>query len=88
VVAEILTPDRKWLNLIRQGKDYEAMMYYRSKSDGNFKSENMDGKTVFEHTLHKALLGEVDPRHCERFDSFDRFEIMNDADRAETAAYT
>ncbi|PQJ26117.1 hypothetical protein BSZ31_15345 [Limnobacter sp. SAORIC-690] len=88
VVAEILTPDRKWLNLIRQGKDYEAMMYYRSKSDGNFKSENMDGKTVFEHTLFKALQGDVDPRHCERFDSFDRFEIMNDADRAETAAYT
>lgn len=76
VVAEILTPDRKWLNLIRQSKDYEAMMYYRSKSDRDFESPNMTGKTVFEHAIYKALTGDIDPRNCERFDSFERFEIM------------
>lgn len=75
VVAEILDPDRNWLDLIRDKKDYEALVYYRSKSDGNFYSDDMTGKTVFEHTLLKAIQGMVDPRQCERFDSLQRFEI-------------
>ena len=36
---------------------------------------DMKGKTIFEHTLYKALRGWVDPRQCERFDGFRRFEI-------------
>lgn len=75
VVAEILDPDRTWLDLIREKRDYEALVYYRTQSDGDFYSENMKGKTVFEHTLYKALLGIVDPRQCERFDTFEKFEI-------------
>jgi type II secretory ATPase GspE/PulE/Tfp pilus assembly ATPase PilB-like protein len=87
VVAEILTPDRRWLNLIRQSKDFEGLMYYRSQSDGDFKSPNMDGKTVFEHCLFKAIHGEVDPRNCERFDSFARFEIKTARDRENAALH-
>lgn len=76
VVAEMLIPDKEWLRLIREGKDAEAVSYYRSFSDGQFNSSNMNGKTVFEHTLYKALNQMVDPRQCERFDLFDRFEVL------------
>lgn len=76
VVAEMWQPDRQWLQLVRAGDDYGALMHYRSFSDRDFRSANMDGKTVFEHTLWKALQGQVDPRECEEFDSFERFEIM------------
>ena len=88
VVAEILTPDRSWLNLIRGSMDYEAMMYYRSKSDGSFTTPDMNGKTVFEHALYKSFTGLIDPRNCERFDSFERFEILNDKDRGALDRHT
>ena len=42
---------------------------------------DMNGKTVFEHALYKSYIGLIDPRNCERFDSFERFEILNDKDR-------
>lgn len=76
VVAEMMLPDRRWLELTRAKKDYEAIDYYRSFSDRNFRSDNMDGKTIFEHTLYKALHGNVDPRQCEAFDSFELFQII------------
>lgn len=75
VVAEMTIPDRPWLALTREFKDYEAMVHYRSFSDGRFDTENMTGKTCFEHTLYKSFIGLVDLRQCERFDSFKRFEI-------------
>lgn len=76
VVAEMLIPDQTWLDLTRAGRDHDAMLHYRSKSDGDYESENMDGKTVFEHTLYKVLKGNVDPRQCERFASLARYEII------------
>jgi type II secretory ATPase GspE/PulE/Tfp pilus assembly ATPase PilB-like protein len=76
VVAELWQPDRRWLQLVRENDDYGALLHYRSHSDGDFCSENMHGKTVFEHTLHKALNGLVDPRACEEFDTFERFEVL------------
>lgn len=75
VVAEMTMPDRRWLELTRVSKDYEAMVYYRSQGDSKFDSPDMTGKTVFEHTLYKAFTGLVDPTQCSRFDSFKRFEI-------------
>jgi len=81
VVAEMLIPDRRWLDLTRQLKDYEAMVHYRSASDGRFDTENMTGKTCFEHTLYKAHIGLVDPRQCERFDTFKRFELRPSENR-------
>jgi general secretion pathway protein E len=75
VVAEMTIPDRRWLEYTREGKDYEAMVYYRQASDKRFDTDDMTGKTVFEHTLYKVLQGGVDPRQCERFDSFKRFEL-------------
>ena len=79
LVAEMLRPDRTWLRLVREKDDDGALMHFRSLSDGNLLSPDMTGKTVFEHTLWKALQGEVDVRNCEEFDSFARFEVMHKA---------
>lgn len=76
VVAEMVIPDRKWLEYTRDGKDYEAMIHYRQMSDKRFDTDNMNGKTIFEHTLSKAFKSEVDPRQCERFDNFKRFDTL------------
>ncbi len=77
VVAEVYSPDSNWLTMIRNAKDYDAMRYFRSKSNHVYDSPDMTGKTVFEHALYKSLMGIVDPRVCERFDSFARFETMH-----------
>lgn len=73
VVAEMLMPDEDWLKPIREGRDVDAVTAYRNASDGDLTSANMDGKTVFEHTLFKAFTGLVDARQCSRFDNFGRF---------------
>lgn len=73
VVAEMMMPDEPWLDLIRVGEDAKALRLWRLTSDGNLESENMDGKTVFEHALWKAMQGQIDVRQCERFQSFYRF---------------
>lgn len=74
VVAELFVPDRDWLNLIRERKDQEAIDYYRAFSDRNLASQNMMGKTVFEHAVSKAMRGIIDPRICARFENFDLYE--------------
>lgn len=86
LVAEMLQPDRAWLERVRTGDDDAAMLHYRSRSDRNPRSANMSGKTVFEHTLWKALQGWVDPRACNEFDSFEQFEVSPPADILEAAA--
>lgn len=73
VVAEIYQPDEHWLDLVREGNDADALDWYRSHSDGDLHSPNMDGKTVFEHTLYKALNGQVDARQCSRFEAWHTF---------------
>jgi general secretion pathway protein E len=76
IVAEMLRPDRAWLRHVRDNDDDAAVMHFRSFSDRDFSSPDMTGKTVFEHTLWKALQGEIDVRNCEEFDSFSRFEVL------------
>lgn len=79
VVAEMWQPDRRWLQMVRSGDDYEALLYYRGLSDRDFGSGDMTGKTVFEHALSKAIAGRVDPRVCNDFQTFERFEILEPA---------
>lgn len=74
VVAELFQPDRQWLMLVRDNNDYGALSHYRSLSDGDLLSEDMTGKTVFEHALWKALHGLIDVRCCEAFESLRRYE--------------
>jgi type II secretory ATPase GspE/PulE/Tfp pilus assembly ATPase PilB-like protein len=76
IVAEMLQPDRTWLRHVRHNDDDAALQHYRSRSDRDFGSADMTGKTVFEHALYKALHGEIDARNCEEFDGFERFEIL------------
>jgi type II secretory ATPase GspE/PulE/Tfp pilus assembly ATPase PilB-like protein len=73
VVAEMLMPDEDWLRHIREGDDTEAVNVYRSRSNRDLMSPDMTGKTVFEHTLHKALHGVVDARQCSAFDTWHRY---------------
>ena len=75
LVAELFQPDRTWLELVRQGDDHAALAHYRSLSDGDLCSDDMTGKTVFEHALLRAIRGEIDPRECAEFETFDRFEL-------------
>ena len=78
VVAEMWQPDRRWSELVRANDDMGAHMHYRAQSNGDFTSEDMTGKTIFEHTLWKALQGIVDVRNCEEFETFERFEVLNE----------
>ena len=73
VVAEMLMPDDVWLKHIRDGDDWAAFNHYLSFSDNKFHSPNMTGKTVYEHTLFKAINGQVDARQCNRFEGLHRF---------------
>lgn len=73
VVAEMMMPDEDWLRPIRESRDADAVEVYRGWSDRDLTSSNMEGKTVFEHTLLKAYRGHVDARQCSRFDNFNRF---------------
>lgn len=75
IVAEMWQPDRQWLIHVREADDHGALTYFRSHADGSLTSPDMTGKSVFEHTLYKASLGLVDPRSCEEFESFERFEL-------------
>ncbi len=86
LVAEMLQPDRAWLRHVRAGDDDAAMRYYRSHSDRDLHSADMTGKTIFEHTLWKALQGWVDPRACHEFDSFEQFEVLAPREPAEACA--
>lgn len=82
VVAEMLMPDEEWLSPIRDGLDAKAVEVYRSRSDGDLTSPNMNGKTVFEHCLYKALNGLVDARNCSDFDTWPRFSRHHSHRRA------
>ncbi|MCR6481016.1 ATPase, T2SS/T4P/T4SS family [Variovorax sp. ZS18.2.2] len=73
VVAEMLMPDEDWLKHIREERDTEAMEVYRaSRTSRDLMDPDMTGKTIFEHTLHKALHGLVDARNCSAFDTWPR----------------
>jgi general secretion pathway protein E len=76
IVAEMYRPDREWLNLTRAGDDQGAERHYRKQSDGNLTSDDMTGKTVFEHALARATRGEIDFLECEEFESFERYELL------------
>ena len=79
VVAEMFQPDRRWLELTRAGDDYAANLHYRSLSDRDFTSDDLTGKTVFEHALLRAWKGDIDLRMCEEFETFERFEMLEEA---------
>jgi general secretion pathway protein E len=78
MVAEMMMPDDDWLDIAANGNDRAAMRHWRNTySDRRVESANMEGKLVVEHTLYKALSGEVDPRNIERFGPLDQLEVLS-----------
>jgi type II secretory ATPase GspE/PulE/Tfp pilus assembly ATPase PilB-like protein len=77
ICAEMLMPEDNWLDLSSQGKDREAIRWWRhAHSDRNLMSENMNGKLVSEHAIYKAAHGLIDPREIERFTQLQSLEII------------
>ena len=60
------------------GQDRAAWRHYRQAcSDRELLSEDMNGKTVLEHALLKAVRCEIDPRQAERFArALERYEVL------------
>ena len=65
VCAEVISPDFTMLRLFRQQASIEAKAYWRSLSDMDPNSDNMTGKPVLEHALHKMRKGLVSPHDVE-----------------------
>ena len=65
VCAEVIAPDFTMLRLFRQQASIEAKAYWRSLSDMDPNSDNMTGKPVLEHALHKMRKGLVSPHDVE-----------------------
>lgn len=77
IVAEMMMPEEPWLDLAAEGKDREAMRWWRNAhSDKDYASANTSGKLVIEHTIYKAIKGIVDPRNIERFGQLDALEVL------------
>ena len=77
MVAEMMMPDDQWLDIAATGNDRAAMRYWRETySNRQVDSPDMNGKLVVEHTVYKALMGQVDPRNIERFGPLDQLEVI------------
>lgn len=70
-VMEIVMPDARLLQLLREGRDGDAEDYWRGQRMSGFSEGDMTGKTAFEHGIYKVLHGLIDPRDLE--DAFEPF---------------
>ncbi|OWQ92138.1 hypothetical protein CDN99_07245 [Roseateles aquatilis] len=66
VGAEVIVPDLRLLDLLRQGRDAEARRHWRRRRTASFTDPDMDGKDAWGHVLHDVAAGRVDPFHFER----------------------
>ncbi|MDH0867280.1 ATPase, T2SS/T4P/T4SS family [Mitsuaria sp. GD03876] len=66
VGAEVIVPDLRLLDLLRQGRDAEARRHWRRRRATAFSDPDMDGKDAWGHVLHDVARGRVDPFHFER----------------------
>lgn len=86
VCAEIISPDFTMLKFFREEDPIGAYEYWRSLSDGNPDSENMQGKTVLEHAITKLKKGLICARDIEKAfgpvnDSLKMLEQMREGQR-------
>lgn len=78
VVAEVIVPNLRMLQLFREGRDGEAEEEWRSTRFAPFDDEDCTGKTALEHGLYKVSCGLVDPRHLEdEFEPFEGYRIID-----------
>lgn len=66
VGAEVIVPDLRLLDLLRQGRDAEARRHWRRRRTAPFTDPDMDGKDAWGHVLYDVAHGRVDPYHFER----------------------
>lgn len=66
VGAEVIVPDLRLLDLLRQGRDAEARRHWRRRRTAPFTDADMDGKDAWGHVLYDVAHGRVDPYHFER----------------------
>lgn len=66
VGAEVIVPDLRLLDLLRQGRDAEARRHWRRRRAAPFADPDMDGKDAWGHVLYDVAHGRVDPYHFER----------------------
>lgn len=74
-VAELVDPDLPMLKLLRNRDEFAAAAYQRTKSDGRFDSDDMTGKTLFDHAFYLALQGTVDPSFAEQWSRYEDFQL-------------
>lgn len=87
VSAEVIPPSSDFLKLIRDRKDYEAELLWRSSRQASFDEPDTTGKTAFEHGLYKVLAGQVDLSHLEsNFVPIEKYELVNINTNVETKA--
>lgn len=61
VCAEVIEVNNVMRDLILKNKLIELYDYYKSLSDNHLESNNLQGKTIVEHALHKMLQGIICP---------------------------
>ncbi|WP_287145151.1 ATPase, T2SS/T4P/T4SS family [Achromobacter sp.] len=81
VVAEMIEPgiDDHALELIRRADNAGLHRHYFGRTDLDYTSDDMTGKSAMDCAIYKAYLGEVDPREIEpRFKAFETVEVSRD----------
>jgi len=64
--------DDDMLMLIEQGKSIDLIRMWRSKYSRNYSVDDIEGRTVMESAIYRALLGILDPSDIEQqYASFD-----------------
>jgi general secretion pathway protein E len=61
VCAEIIVLDHNMREFIKDNNLEGLLNYWRSLSDNDLLSNDITGKTIYEHALSKMLLGQIDP---------------------------
>lgn len=59
-VLEIIEPDEKYMRLMREEKDYEALEYWLNTCTSDLTTEDVQGKPVIANALYQAHIGLID----------------------------
>ncbi|XUW93236.1 ATPase, T2SS/T4P/T4SS family (plasmid) [Burkholderia sp. M6-3] len=82
LVAELYRPTEEFRERIAARDWAGARKVWRGERLTGFDSEDMTGKTVYEHALFKASRGEIDPQFINRsMQSFAQYRVFPGADR-------
>ncbi|MBB5428815.1 type II secretory ATPase GspE/PulE/Tfp pilus assembly ATPase PilB-like protein [Paraburkholderia atlantica] len=81
LAMEIFRPTMEFLDRVAQRDWRGAESVWRSARTSGFDSDDMTGKTIYEHALYKASQGIIDPRFIDTaMRPFDEYRIFADRD--------